>query len=384
MSVVRWIALTLALASASVVGAQSQAETADPGTGSENEAETAAAEDEAPEPPEVEVERPLRVGVSGSEPFVIREGGALSGISIALWEAMAQEIEAEFELVEVESPDDAIDQVEAGEIDLAVGPLSISSARARRVAFTQPYYESAISIAAPKVERGFLDRLAPFFSSAFLGGAGALLLVLLIVGGILWAVERKKNETMPQSPVAGIGTGIWLAVVTMTTVGYGDRVPETPVGRVVCGVWMLVSLVVVSSLTAFLATALTVGALDSGTIARAEDLEGREIAVVEGTTSVPFARRFGGELVREPDLASAVGAVLDGRAEAVVYDRPILQWHLHELEAHPLTVSEGRYEPLGYGFAFSQANDGLGHRLDAVLLALEEADALDDILDTWL
>jgi len=349
------------------------------GEGSDGEAGAEAATPEAPEPV-----RPLKVGISGSEPFVIREGDALTGVSIAIWEAMAEELDRPYEFVEVASPNDAIAQVEAGTLDLAVGPLTISAARARRVAFTQPYYESSTAIAAPVVKPSLWDRLSPFFTMGFLGGAGTLLLVLLLVGALLWAVERKHNDTIAEKPLRGIGTGIWLALVTMTTVGYGDRVPHTAPGRIVTGAWMLISLVVVSSLTAFLATTLTLSGLDSGAIAHAQDLDGRKVAVVDGTTSVAFARRFSAVLIREDDLESAVQAVIDGEAEALVYDRPILMWQLNQIEDHGLTVSNDRYEPQGYGFAFNQGDAELGHDLDAILLGLDEADILEGLIGGWL
>ncbi len=380
MEWLRCSALLLLLSWAGVVDAQTPPVPSEGATGDTE----GTSEGDVVEPDEPERPRPLRVGVSGSEPFVIREAERLDGISVAIWEALAQDLGVEFELVPVDTPNDAIDQVEAGTIDVAIGPISISSARARRVAFTQPYYESSISIAAPIRDPSVLDRLAPFVSSGFLGGAGALLFVLLVVGAVLWLVERKKNESIAMKPLSGIGTGVWLAIVTMTTVGYGDRVPETPAGRVVAGVWMLLSLVVVSSLTAFLATALTVAQLDDTTIAHAEELAERKVAVVDGTTSVAFASRFRARLVREPDLEDAVRAVIDERAEAVVYDRPILQWHLRELEDHGLTISEDRYEPLGYGFAVARDANELSHHLDVALLGLEESKDLEEIISRWL
>ncbi len=366
----------------SVVGAdETRAQDAEvpPVEGGASQAPTASpAVDEADE-----VTGPLRVGVTGSAPFVVDDDGEPSGISVAIWRAMMESTGQEYELVEVASPDEAIDRVESGELDVAVGPLSISSERAERVAFTQPYYESELAIAAPIGELTLADHLAPFVSKGFLGGVAFLLLVLFAVGAVTWAVERKHNDSISQRPLHGIATGVWLALVTMTTVGYGDRVPETPAGRVVIGIWMLVSLVVVSSLTAFLATALTVSELATGGIEGATDLAGRRVAVVDGTTSVSFARRFDAELAREPSLADAVQAVVDGEAEAVVYDRPILQWQLQSMGDHGLHVVEQGYDPLGYGFALGRELR-LDHELDAALLGLFESGELDELVARWL
>jgi polar amino acid transport system substrate-binding protein len=53
--------------------------------------------------------------------------------------------------------------------------------------------------------------------------AGSLALALLAVGVSLWLAERRRNAgQFPASPREGIANGVWLALVTMTTVGYGD------------------------------------------------------------------------------------------------------------------------------------------------------------------
>ena len=46
------------------------------------------------------------------------------------------------------------------------------------------------------------------------------------------------------------GVGVWWAIVTLATVGYGDVVPTTPWGRVVGGVVILVGVTFLSFLTA--------------------------------------------------------------------------------------------------------------------------------------
>jgi voltage-gated potassium channel len=47
-----------------------------------------------------------------------------------------------------------------------------------------------------------------------------------------------------------IGEGIWWAIVTLGTVGYGDVVPSTPWGRVVGGVVIIVGVTFLAFLTA--------------------------------------------------------------------------------------------------------------------------------------
>jgi ABC-type amino acid transport substrate-binding protein len=329
------------------------------------------------EPPS---ERPLKVGVAGSPPFVFfTEGAEPSGSAVEVWAAMAQRMDRHFELLPQASVDSALDAVARRELDVAIGPISITAERAERVSFTQPFAESSLAIAAPR-EQTVLARIRPFLTKAFFSALAALLLVLGIVGTLMWLAERKSNtQHFPERPVQGIGNGLWFALVTMTTVGYGDRAPATPAGRFIAGAWMLVSLITVSSLTAGIATALTLSGMGPSAIAAAEELRNERVAVVAGTTSEDFAAEHGAVVLRTQDLDAAVGEVTGGRAVAVVFDRPAL---VHYLTEHPdvdLHLAERRYEPQGYGFAV--AHDApLRHQLDVALLSLREDGQLDRLV----
>ena len=91
---------------------------------------------------------------------------------------------------------------------------------------------------------GWWDRIAPFFSKSLLYAVFIFLFILSIVGTLVWLTERNASpEQFPKDPAHGIANGMWLAIVTMTTTGYGDRAPITFWGRIITGSWMVISII---------------------------------------------------------------------------------------------------------------------------------------------
>jgi voltage-gated potassium channel Kch len=66
---------------------------------------------------------------------------------------------------------------------------------------------------------------------------------ITVGAGILMTVADRKS-------FPSIGSGLWWAVQTVTTVGYGDHVPATVAGRLVAALVMLVGIGFLTVITA--------------------------------------------------------------------------------------------------------------------------------------
>jgi voltage-gated potassium channel len=77
-------------------------------------------------------------------------------------------------------------------------------------------------------------------------------LLILICGALI-------NHFEPRDTVSSFGDGIWWALVTASTVGYGDISPQTGQGRVIAGVLIsIMVLLVIPLITAHFASKLIV------------------------------------------------------------------------------------------------------------------------------
>ncbi len=93
-----------------------------------------------------------------------------------------------------------------------------------------------------------------FFLRRGTGFVIACLLIAVIGGGTLVFVAEHNHAS---SQITSLGDSYWWAMVTMTTVGYGDYAPVTPLGRGVAGALMIFGIAALSITTASIATLMT-------------------------------------------------------------------------------------------------------------------------------
>jgi voltage-gated potassium channel len=84
------------------------------------------------------------------------------------------------------------------------------------------------------------------FSTDGIRDASVLALMTILGGGTAFATIENGHQAQPVSA----WDGVWWAVTTVTTLGYGDLAPRTDAGRVIAIIIMLVGIGFIAILTA--------------------------------------------------------------------------------------------------------------------------------------
>lgn len=336
---------------------------------------------------DVEFERPsepLNVAVRVGAPFVIeRADGSLDGISVALWEEVASQLNVAFDYQVVEL-DALLQGMYNQDFDVGIGPLTVTAERERMLDFTQPFHSAGLGIAVRQEDRaGWWAVAQRFVTKEFASVMLALSAVLLLSGFLLWLFERKHNpDEFSQDNVKGIGAGFWWAAVTMTTVGYGDKSPRSTGGRVVALIWMFTSVIIISSFTASIASSLTVNELASR-IEGPSDLDRVRVATIPNSfTSEYLDQRF---ISYRPyaNIEAALDALAAQEVDAVVHDAPLLNYQLRQRFDADLMLLPNTFNAQNYAFTLVEGSDML-EATNRALLDVRASPNWNNLLERYM
>jgi voltage-gated potassium channel len=88
---------------------------------------------------------------------------------------------------------------------------------------------------------------------------GVVLTTVLIAGALMYVIEGEKHG------FTSIPLAVYWAVVTMSTVGFGDIVPHTVLGRFVASILMLLGYAIIAVPTGIVTVELGAAARSAGT-----------------------------------------------------------------------------------------------------------------------
>jgi ABC-type amino acid transport substrate-binding protein len=297
----------------------------------------------------------LVVGIRHAPPFgIVHPDGRFTGMAVDIFRLVAEDLGLSYRLEEASS-----DRPGPGSVVL---PVEATAALEAEADLSQPVYTATLGLAR---QRGspIWDVVRGFASLEFLRLVVGLSTLLLAVGAVVWAIERRRNDMFATRPIRGLGDGFWWAGVTLTTIGYGDKAPVTFWGRAVAMLWMLVGLAVSAALTAAIVTLSGAG---DGALSLPEDLEGERVVALRGGMAEPFLTREGMVAERVDTLEAALASLRAGEADAVLAAAPRLEWELGS--DRTLAVQTTRLDPVLIAFALPQGDP----RTEAIDIAILE------------
>lgn len=117
--------------------------------------------------------------------------------------------------------------------------------------------------------KNFINLIERVFNSRRLRTILGVLIICIISFGYVFYLAEPQIKT--------IQDGIWWALVTITTVGYGDIAPLTTLGRLVAGTLMFVGLGLIATVTAIVSAKFIANYVDHHTnddvLEKLEELE---------------------------------------------------------------------------------------------------------------
>ena len=128
-------------------------------------------------------------------------------------------------------------------------------------------------------------------------------------------------------------------MVTMSTVGYGDKSPRTWAGRLVAGIWIIMALVLVSVFTGAAASAFTQRTVK--TTAHIVDLRGRTIGAIQGGSTEAWLKSKGLRVTSVASTGEGMQRVEAGTLDAYAGDLPSLRWAQLDMNIDDLSIRSG-------------------------------------------
>jgi ABC-type amino acid transport substrate-binding protein len=115
----------------------------------------------------------------------------------------------------------------------------------------------------------------------------------------------------------------------MTTVGYGDKSPRSLGGRIVGFIWMFMAIIMISTLTAGIASSLTVQNMQDE-INSVQDLSGFEVTTIESSSAQELLELYSVNSEEVTNVGEGIEALMNGNTTLLVYDQPILNYIIEE------------------------------------------------------
>jgi polar amino acid transport system substrate-binding protein len=326
----------------------------------------------------------LVVGTIVAPPLYMKTAdGQWEGFSIDIWQGVAQHMGVLSDFREYNDLGRLLAAIQNGEIDV-IPSLPAELRYEVAMDLSQSYYKSGLAIAVPAEGTGskWMSVVEKIFSTDILMAVGLLLLMCLTAGIIVCIFERRRNREMfGEGAVKAVGQGIWWSVVTMTSVGYGDKIPKTIGGRVVAIIWMLFSIVFIASFTARITTSLTIGEL-RGKVHGFNDLYNARVGSISQSEASIFLINHGIPVMPFESIQEGLKDLAAKKIDAFVLNELVLKYLIKKEFPGRVQVIPGVFDEYFVVIALKEKS-ALRKPINKALLKLMKTEKWSELLNRY-
>ncbi len=321
---------------------------------------------------QAEGDQVLKVATIERHPFVIQTEQGLDGFSIELWEKIAQYNDWQYEFIVKEKFVNLLAAPRIGEADAAIANISITADREEVMDFSSPIYNGGMLIMSSTQSQA--KNLFKAISNAeFWWIMLWILLLFVVLGGLLYAFVYKgqlQNKKL---------FSIYWKLATLGS--FGEELPIKPAGRVIFLLWIAVLFFGFIAATAELTSSLVI-LEQKAKISTVEDLRGKKVGVIGGSTSEAFLRKQNLATITYSSIDNLFDGVANGQLDAVVHDAPIIKFYASNKGAGKVQVMGELFNPENYGVALPSGSLLL-EDINQALLRVRENGEYDALHKKW-
>lgn len=325
---------------------------------------------------------PLRVAIAPVAPFVLPQTAEPQGFSIDLWKEVARRMHVEFTWTKIPTQAALLPTVQHGDADVAIAAITMTPEREKLADFSLPYFDSGLRIMVRAQNDSALMlalRSVPWIAIVQLVGVAVVIVFLL--ANLVWLIERKDDPQFQKPYFRAIGEGLWVTMLIIATGEHGERHAGSLWKRLLVPAMWLIGVVLIAQLTATVTSSQTVARLQSD-IRGPEDLPGKAIGTVPGTTAADYLSQRGLPFVTINTAAEGFRMLTQGDVQAIVYDAPTLEYWAARGGNGVLAVVGPIFRPEKYGIAVANGSP-LRKSINEALLAMYEDGTYEEIYGKW-
>lgn len=294
---------------------------------------------------------PVKVGIYLNPPFIMQDGDTYSGMVVDLFEDLARRGNLVPTYEAFATVRELLAATAAGDVDVAIGNLTITRERMYAVDFTFPWHDAGLRIMVDGDNAIMAGNLLGELSDAgHLQAYFWLAFVIVLATILLTLFDRKFDKEFSPRWFDGMVESFY-HVMSITTSGTTARKHMFGAyGRLLSAFWLVFGVAVLAYVTSSVSSVMTAAAVGNQ-VSSIDDLRDRTVGVLGGGASELYAQSNGLSSRPYPSLQAAEVGLRAGEVDAVIADGMALEYYVHHIADAGLEVIGPLFDPEKYGFA---------------------------------